>query len=838
LTQRGPALSFLIGRSNGNLALADDVEVFRSTAQAMTAWVVDPSVQALLQSSPVGNLDMLGSTQSSLPMHAHETPLQPVASFGYARFEVGRERFHEYAAERLARQVIDHILRAHISRAVEGSSADAALTGRATEQRVKQFLKECGLNERHASENDVIDAILVNAESRARELSQNASALAEQTALIGADIAAQILDGPTQKNFNPNVAIGQLRTKLEGQVPVFRSTWNTLLVAGATQWCEEIQPRVTDVVISTIAEEGLPVTLRLLEMADADLAAAIGELQNEASLCRTSAADSYGLIAVPSGKAKTAGLEKALKQPFAATAARRLQGEIEASRRDQAIEAIKAFRTNYLQPLQRELDTAERNLKSQWASVQEWADGDSIPNRYKPDPNVIVFTDIEDFPTEFMKNLRSTVDGSGSDALALAVAEIVKSRPGASRFDEDDSGSFIRLTAWSIANNQRASFVLDCGADSVRSRCRDWLVSDPTHGIGLFIKESIQQRLRMASASELERFVARLRMALDRSAPLVDVNAQMLLEIHRDATPEYQRVMSAIPITANDDDKVFQAVRGLLIEKGIDSNEIPRYFESVDENGESATNIEISTFMRAYHPMVFASLMSPIASAALEAQGTGEKSFWLYRRARPLEEFVPLSSTTVNLLAQGWLTASILSQVKFETKTYFGRPYLSAELRVPGGGQAGFTSQFLGRPPVENRDIFAAILETYPLAEAYYSTGQPAILSGYNRLLELGASSSLASWIVTGSSDVEGAPNTEDLESRLELVLGILGEAEKQLKAGGTEFTPSAAAWALPPRSSEVREILKVAVQDLMDAAKAAGSAAAQSGSSGGTVYV
>ena len=824
LTQRGPALAFLIGRSNGQLTLADDVEVFRSTAQAITAWVCDPTVQKTLQSSPMGNLELLGRTQSQLPIHAHEPPDQPVASFGYARFEAGRERFHEYAAERLARATIDHLLSAHLRRAIPGTPAETALTERATEQRAKKLLMDCKLNERHQSDNDIIDAILVNAEARAKELNQNSSSLKDQSRAIGSDIASQILDSAPTKNFNPNAAVGQLQSRVTVQLPVFVSSWDTLLAAGATQWCEEIQSIVVATITETIADEGIPVTLRLLELVDADLVAATGELQNEASLCRTSAENSYGALAMPNAKSKAQSLVKVLKQPFATAASNRLQGDVQASLRDHAIRAIHQFRTNFLLPLRRELDATEQNLKSQWGSVQEWAEGDLIPNRFKPDPNVVVLIDIEAYPSEFTKHLAKTVGGNTFDAIDRAVGEVVRSRPGSSKFDVDDSSAYLRLTPWSTVNDQRAAFAVDSSADSIRSRCRAWLDSDPTHGIGLFINESLQQRLRSATAADLDRFVSRFRMALDRSTPLVDLNTQMLNEIHRHSEPQYQRVMSAVPLTANDDDKAFQAVRDLLLEKGVDAAEVQKYFEKTDESTTASSNIEISTFMLAYHPMVFASLVRPISGAALEAQGSGEKTFWEFRRARPLDEFVPLSATTINLMARGWVTAQILNQLVYEPKTAFGHPYVTAELRLPGGARAGFPSHLLGRKPAENREVFAAILESYALAEVFYSTGQPGSLAGYNRLLELGVRSALATWIVTGESDVDGAPSGNDPEERMSFAVGLLEQALSALQGTGDGPSVAGTAWELPPRNAEVRGVLLGALTDLIQAARASKS--------------
>ena len=92
-------------------------------------------------------------------MHRHESDRQPASSFGYAKFGISRRRFHEYSAERLARTVIDHLLRAHVQIAGEDQSSAAAIEHVATPQRLNQFLARCRINERLGTDNDIIDEI-------------------------------------------------------------------------------------------------------------------------------------------------------------------------------------------------------------------------------------------------------------------------------------------------------------------------------------------------------------------------------------------------------------------------------------------------------------------------------------------------------------------------------------------------------------------------------------------------------------------------------------------------------------------------------------------------------
>lgn len=825
ITERGPALSFLIGRGNGNLTLADSVAVYKATAQAISAWVLDPGVQALLQSSPVGNLESFSKTKSYFPMHIYEkTDRQPVSSFGYAKFGVSRRSFHEYASERLGRMVIEHLLLAHQQIATEGASAKAAIAEVVSPQRLNEFLVTCRLNERLDTNDDIINAIRSIA-SRGMGASGGDSALdvTSDIKMQAAEVVNSVLDQAPSggRGFGAAAANRNLQNRAEERADFLISKWDVAFREAGAKWLDEIKPHIVDSVIDTMAVLGLPATIELLHQTDSDLEASIGALQSEASERSRNSKNQFGALPVDGGKAKVAALVNMLRPKYVPVTEAYFGFEIEARLRLRAVEAIKLLRTSFIGPLLTTMTVSERVLKEELPLVKEWATGSLVPDAYRPDPNVVLLLDPEEYPQTFDSLLGKTVGGSGTLLVENAVRAVLTAGN-----DEVASGSsrgvtpFISIGGLAAATGlSQISMAAD--ATQIRNRCWGWLRSDPTIGIGQFITSSLQDTLSGASKDEIDRFISKFRAALDRSAPLIDVNPATLNTVHRKSELEFQRTMSKIPLQADEGDKTYRAVVDLLLSYGFDAADIPALFGKQEGRGELGGDIEFSTFMRAYHPMVFSSFVTPISVAAQTAMGRGDFGFWKDRRSRPLSEYMPLNPITVGFLARGWLVAAILGQLEINSAASFGHTYLAASLDTPSG-RVKFLEPGLGRLPKSGGDIFASILESYPLAEVLFATAQPDAIRGYERLLDLGSGVELSTWINNGTTAAGSVDEYASREDRLQHVVELLDGAESGLKSPESNFDCDAMEWELPPQSWEIRSMLLKAIAELRSSVTAA----------------
>jgi hypothetical protein len=825
LGERGPALSFLIGRGNGNLVLADSIAVFKSTAQAISAWVLDPGVQALLQSSPVGNLESFSKTKSYFPMHIHETTdRQPVSSFGYAKFGVSRRGFHEYASERLGRMVIEHLLSAHQNIATEGASAKAAIDEVVSPQRLNEFLITCRLNERLKTNDDIINAIRSTA-SRGMGASAGDSALDVESDIKtqAAEIVNSVLDQAPAggKGFGAAAANRTLQNRAEERSNFLVSKWDTAFREAGSKWLDEIKPHIVDSVIDTMAVLGLPATIELLQQTDSDLEASMSALQGEASERSRDSKNQFGSLPVDGGKAKVAALVSMLRPKYIPVTAAFFGLEIEARLRLRAVEAIKLLRSSFMGPLIATMTISERVLKAELPLVKEWAIGSLVPDAYRPDPNVVLLLDPEEYSQTFDSLLGKTVGGSGTLVVENAVRAVLTAGE-----DEVPSGSkrgiapFISVGGLAAATGlSQISMAAD--ATQIRNRCWRWLSSDPTIGIGQFITSSLQDTLSGASKDEIDRFISKFRAALDRSAPLIDVNPATLNAVHQVSKLQFQRTMSKIPLQADESDKTYQAVVELLVSYGIDEAQIPSMFGKQEGRGELGGDIEFSTFMRAYHPMVFSSFVTPISVAAQTAMGKGDTGFWKDRRSRPLSEYLPLSSIAVGFLARGWLVAAILGELQINSAVAFGHTYLAASLDTPSG-RVKFLEPGLGRLPKSGGDVFASILESYPLAEVLFATAQPDAVRGYERLLELGSGVELSTWINDGTTTAGTVEEFVSRDERLRHVVELLDSAESGLNSAESQFECDPMKWELPPQSWEIRSLLLKAIVELRSSVTAA----------------
>ena len=824
----GPAITFLIGAGNNDVALPDPISVYKATSLALSTWVTDPKANSGLGATIVGNAFTLRKNESKLSTHRFERPDQACSSFGYARLEVSRNRFRRYCSERLARGAFEVLLRGRLDIG-SGTPHAEAVNERLNPQIETDFLRMCGISERDEKENDIIDAIRAEAE-RASIGSESAGSLKDACMAAGIELTARVLDAPGAggRNFDLGGAQRKMQAQAEAKATEFGSAWSGLIQVGVERWCADIQQRTVDGVTQSLATEGLAVTVALLQRAATDLDTAMGHLQGESTTISNGGRNAFGHMEQFAGKGAK-GANTQLREAFSSAAARRLFAEVEVTLRARAIDAIAEFKTSFLRPLTDALAAAERGLQESWPAVQEWAADDLVPRRFHPDPNVVLLQDVDQYPAQFETLLVKTVGGTKSSAQRLA-AERVVAFGSADEVEGDAVTPIISFSKWDRSGGRPASFTIDLDPAAMKERASHWLVSDAAGGIGAYITAPLQETLAGAGQKEIDQFVTRFRVALDRAAPLIDINAATASAVHG-SSPVIDPVVSAIPLAPSPGSPLYEGIKNLLMDRkfGFDEARVNSLFSSGDDDAPSTiTDIAIFMVLRAHHPMIFGSLVNPIATAALQASNEGDRTFWGMRRARPLAQFVPLQKQAIHMLVRGWFIGQLLGQVVFRDGSWFGRPYKYAEVLVPGRPNGEFPTPGLGALAATPGEVLPVVLESYGLAEAMFATGHAQALAGYDRLLDLGAGDTLTRWIRTGEVDVGTPPVAEDVEARAALVDDLMTRALDSIAEIGRGFSPDTEIWSLPPRTWEIADLMRSAAEEIKHDALSGKTSAAQ----------
>jgi hypothetical protein len=206
------------------------------------------------------------------------------------------------------------------------------------------------------------------------------------------------------------------------------------------------------------------------------------------------------------------------------------------------------------------------------------------------------------------------------------------------------------------------------------------------------------------------------------------------------------------------------------------------------------------------HPVAVQSIMEPIFTQwAADHLG---KTFWSYRRARPLLEWVPMSPVAKQALAEGWVTGRLLGYA-FATQNREDNKW---EIRVKTGnpvkGGAWATLPKTGPRAISKDDALGNVFELVAMTTLdVYRDKSLAPLLPFQALVDLGAAPWnehwLRTWVHTGEGvDAAGDPILGDgatSTERRELLL-------KGLKAMEDRF----AVYAKLPGSKTVAELQRL----------------------------
>jgi hypothetical protein len=871
LTQSGPTYPFLIGMKNNNgVSFGSDRTLFATVGSALVSWIIDPVVQDTLLSYRIGNWHHDAAANQSVAEVVTnlggptEAGLPAFSGLGVARVSIGLEYFERYASQRVALAAMRWAARAHLESDIAQSVRQRAglrdpeqVATEIARQQLGWFLRQCGLAELGADQNQVLEALKPDDHALRAAMKSQVRTLAGVPG-GGAKPAQQW----ASRDIVP--AIETCRTDYD-------AAYASALRERMAAWSAAAPKLVHTTVETALANWGLKVTAALVrqaaaQLADPSAASVVAELRGETEVRRfsrwadkTTWSRAVADELAPLGQNKVDGSHPLLQQAIDKGLSYSVMSG-EARLRERAADLLDQFTNGFLEPLARSLEQAavlaEVDLQEVATVWPEWRDGEP-PEGLRPPPSDYTLIEPAEMAGLFSRLLADTLGASSDIEQRTRVrAEVL-------------SGSFLRemnerqgrlleesavtvLQGWwpgtmVFPDDHRPKSVAVFGVrtrpDDIERRSRQWLnrqntpfeellrctlrtylESDPDGSASKVPESEYEQRRR--------RFLAKFNGARAAAAPLVQLDPPLMGMLHPElAAQPYIEMVTTVPFLSHAlEDEMRNVLRQIF---GDDAK-----VDGTLRADGSVRHIDIhSTMKMPCSPLVFRSLMHPIAEewTRLHLTDTGRQKFWSMRRARRLDQFVPVPQEHLICMIRGWFVGRMLGLVDTT----------SSPVRIARRGEApaAFPTHLLSASGDE-RDRLPILLESLALAMVTTSqVGNLHPLYAYAALRDLGRASRsdtrvlpygrlgeelhtfVESGIVAGqlvAPLVTGSDRNERLTSMEELLLGTIDGYRADFAALQPEWERSANALGEPPWWPGIHEQIDGALGDLERAVRKA----------------
>lgn len=768
-----------------------------------------------------------------------DTPwdFMPWGSMGYAQLSMGRDRYAEYSAQRLARTAFDRILTGHM---------DPRSTDTGEEQLTKR------VSDRYA---DILDRIGINrwileGQPNAAFIAQWVSYLCGGPAATAAEQSRQWLRQqlPAADNMKATEWTDLVRGKLAdpGNGRYVTAQLDAAAYSFVHTFADQFCDLVTAMAEENLATVGLPFVGKVLERLSEDIR------QRLIRPLAEFAAQNTHLDPMASNPTVEQLLQPITGNGMVANAGTTLDN-ISAQYRGQFLQVfgvhvaaklhpvLEDFLNNVLTRLSDELRGAHETLeyadkkKSVSVNLADVATDDPvawpsdreemISDRFRGSANEILISDVDNFPTDYEDHILADVqvaDPSVADAAQAglyAAQSVIRgtwatngsekapedtlARPAASRFGGNRCGWVSRyLTASPTGGEEReshpGSFTAKLRPADLLQRSRMW-IQRPDYHFHKFISTDLRSYMTqdevttdVTFARRMNRLRSAFTTALAQARPLAAVDSAMISRVHHTAE-SYHYNFSEIPFKANSAAEELRAVLNgttHLDDATADS------LDSSLTQGTKVRHIDVFGSYPNYSPVVFSSLFPHIVKDWNSR--TSHDGFWTLRRSRPLAGALPLSAAERRAMVGGWLIGSVTGRIYIQDRDLptacahifddaaqqwvpFPDPLLTtpAQFKTPLDWMpAVIESVLLAYADIQSQDDrgrLAQSLRPYHLLRGLYDDSVSGPTTGVTRHPSVGR---IADFLRTGERPGQ-APAGTSVADRHDFFLGQLNQAAK-----------------------------------------------------------
>lgn len=681
-------------------------------------------------------------------------------SFGYSSLSMGRDRYQEYAAQRLARRTIDHLLDGYMTGVPVSVSGDqrlreladrahigveARLGLRGEQQSYGEWLSLVGWpsEQLRATAKSVVDELqrdLPNPDGR------------QATGWLSA-IRSRL--GERQK---------ALQDQISTQVELRLWAYQRSLVAATLTVAEE-----------AVSSFGLPYAAEIFARVDAAVAAmaelagrevdkhrltlpAVGEIDDK--LTDTVAQMKKGVVT------NGAGLLQALGDGLQSNT----RGHLSLTFTSQLTGLWADFRTGFLRKLREEIEEQRRLLNQVRQATgqaapgvarvdspfyEHWPRSDApVPARFGQAANEVLVTEPDQYLAQYDQDVSRAVNPnqrmSAPAAEEAAARLIVTGRWETGDGSPAPEGLILELDQWvprvflhnpetrESIHPRPAMIRLCVSAEDILSRSRQF-VARRTYSFDEFCSTSLRGYVVGAPSSQQAPrradLQAKFRTVLENAKPLCSIEPGVVQQIYREAV-KFRYKFSDIPFAG---DPLAQGFEDHLVNTPEIKHQAGAWGPGNPLSSSDAFRIDVFGSYSHYAPIVYASLINPIRDDYLKQ----DPEFWHLRRSRPLRAALVMSDAERRALIGGWFVGQITGRLGV-TRLGTAHPLVTIvpawtqDDHASAGQQALEFPKLLTVPKKESGlDLMACVLEAHLAAITGVGSGVDVALAPYVALREL-----------------------------------------------------------------------------------------------------
>lgn len=668
-----------IGGAGAVFGDGSSVGVFRGIGRGLAALMLSGVAMGRFQQGAMENFAGTAMRNASIGWGVDPDALL-WGSFGFASVGLGRDRYAEYAAQRLARLAVDRLVDGHLD-PTDSAPAEEQIRRR-MELEWQPFAHAIRLPASSAELRPWFKGLL-----EANDAARKAESL------VGATIARRAA-GQTELDLPRWMQL------LAGAAADFRADIATRIeedvYAWAFTWQKQFRLALETELRRVISVHGLATGRRLLDRLYDLMEGWVAQLT-------TAARTAPDITAMPPEVQQQFGAVKG-RVAYASGHVRALLDRYSGNTRDlmggrmayYLADMFTSMATGYLRPLQSACDEGlvtldrarHRRVEAQGqahlrtSEYAAWPSGQGrVPLRFSEAHNEVFLTRAEEYEDTFQQHVQASASARVFDtALFELVTMIVAGSWPTTGGERSDHPAFEARADWwpavlrkdldnpgAPARAERTGlYRLLLSPDAVLNRARSY-VGRPNEAFHRFVSQSLLTFLTDPTvapsvlhdrAADLER---KFQVALELSRPLAALNAQSVHHVHGRQLTTYHS-FNEISFGMLD---VADRLRALLSHEDIDSATVDAFTAAVNAGDQSsATRIDIFGRYPYLSPIVYTSLLEPIARTWLNAGANQRSVFWQWRRARRLPGGLPMGEEERLALIAGYFLGRVFGLVE------------------------------------------------------------------------------------------------------------------------------------------------------------------------------